>query len=155
MYCNRATACKPFWTSKTFFRHIQIGESDINATPRIARLRSNTRETVACKVLISKRFGKGAHHVPPPPLSNTQIGSFEWGVLESLFQIGATLLKPCGVPLVLDKEEEFVANAPGTKGEEDTDPTDACASESWLHCHGSDRNKAYVACANGSTVHCQ
>ena len=44
-------------------------------------------------------------------------------------------------------------DAPDTKGEEDTDPTDACALESWLRCHGSDRNKAYVPCVNGSTVH--
>ena len=52
-----------------------------------------------------------------------QISSSAQGVLESLFQSGATLLKPCGVPLVLDKEDEFVEDASHTKGEDDTDPT--------------------------------
>ena len=36
---------------------------------------------------------------------------------------------------------------------EDSDPTDACSLESWLRCHGSDRNRAYVPCANGHTLH--
>ena len=44
-------------------------------------------------------------------------------------------------------------DAPDTKGEEDIDPTDPYALESWLPCHGSDWNKACVPCANGSTVH--
>ena len=75
------------------------------------------------------------------------------GHLGVSFQSGATLLKPCGVPLVLDKEDEFVEDALDTTEEEDTDPTDACALESWLCCHGSDWNKAYVRCTNGSIVH--
>ena len=62
-------------------------------------------------------------------------------------------MKPCGAPLVLDKEDEFLGTAPDTKGMEDSDPTDACSLESWLRCHGSDRNRAYVTCANGHTVH--
>ena len=82
-----------------------------------------------------------------------QIGSSAHNVLESLYQGGATLLKPCGAPLVLDKEDEFLGTAPDTKGMEDSDPTDACSLESWLRCHGSDRNRAYVTCANGHTVH--
>ena len=36
---------------------------------------------------------------------------------------------------------------------EDSDPTDACSLELWLCCHGCDRNRAYVPCANGHTVH--
>ena len=44
-------------------------------------------------------------------------------------------------------------DAPDTKGEEDTDPTDASALESWVRCHGSERNKVYVPCANRSTMH--
>ena len=36
---------------------------------------------------------------------------------------------------------------------EDSDPTDACSLESWLRCHGSDLNRAYIPCANGHTVH--
>ena len=82
-----------------------------------------------------------------------QIGSSAYDVLESLFQSGATLLKPCGAPLVLDKEDEFLGPAPDTKVMEDSDLTDACSLESWLCCHGSDRNGAYVPCANGHTVH--
>ena len=62
-------------------------------------------------------------------------------------------MKPCGAPLVLDKEDEFLGTAPDTKGMEDSDPTDAFYLESWLRCHGSDRNRAYVPCANGHTVH--
>ena len=53
---------------------------------------------------------------------------------------------------MLDKEDEFLGIAPDTKGKEDSDPTDACSLESWLCCHGSDRNRAYVPCANGHTV---
>ena len=82
-----------------------------------------------------------------------QIGSPPLNVLESLFQSGATLLKPCGAPLMLDKEDEFLGTAPDTKVMEDSDPTDACSLKSWLRCHGCDRNRAYVPCANGHTVH--
>ena len=82
-----------------------------------------------------------------------QIGSSVHNVLESLYQGGAALLKPCGAPLVLDKEDEFLGTAPDSKGMEDSDPTDACSLESWLRCRGSDRHRAYVPCANGHTVH--
>ena len=54
---------------------------------------------------------------------------------------------------MLDKEDEFMGVAPDTKGTEDSDPTNACALELWLCCHGSDRNQAYVPCANGNTLH--
>ena len=53
---------------------------------------------------------------------------------------------------MLDKEDKLLGTAPDTKGMEDSDPTDACSLESWLRCHGSDRNRAYVPCANGHTV---
>ena len=36
---------------------------------------------------------------------------------------------------------------------EDSDPTDAGSLKSWLRCHGFDRNRADVTCANGHTVH--
>ena len=82
-----------------------------------------------------------------------QIGSSAHNVLESFYQGGATLLKPCGAPLVLGKEDAFLGTTPDTKGMEHSDPTDAYSLETWRRCHGSDRNRAYVPCANGHTVH--
>ena len=75
-----------------------------------------------------------------------QIGSCAHNVSDSLFQSGATLLKPCDAPLVLDKEDEFWGAAPDTKGMEDSDPTDACSLELWLRCHGSPCPSPIVAC---------
>ena len=63
-----------------------------------------------------------------------------------------THLKPCGAPLVLDKEDEFLEVTPDTKGTEDSDPTNACSLKLWLCCRGSNRNHAYVPYANGNTV---
>ena len=51
------------------------------------------------------------------------------------------------------KKTNFWGWRPDIKGMEDSDPTDASSLESWLRCHGSTRNRAYVPCANGHTVH--
>ena len=102
---------------------------------------------------LRKVWERGTMRVTTILEQHPQIGSSTHNVLESLFQGGATLMKLCGAPLVLDKEDEFLGTTPDTKAMEDSDPTDACSLESWLRCHAFDRNRAYVPCANRHTVH--
>ena len=122
------------------------------ATDRLTPL-EYTADCSVQSVDLEKVLERGTARATTILEQHPQIGSSAHNVLESLYQGGATLLKPCGAPLVLDKEDEFLGTAPDTKGMEDSDPTDACSLESWLRCHGSDRNRAYVPCANGHTVH--
>ena len=122
------------------------------ATDRLIPL-EYAADCIVQSVDLKKVWERGTARATAILEEHPQIGSSAHNVLKSLYQGGATLLKPCGAPLVFDKEDVFLGTAPDTKGMEDSNPTDACSLESWLRCHGSDRNRAYVPCANGHTVH--
>ena len=98
---------------------------------------------------LKKVWERGATRATSILQQQPQMGSSARGVLESLFESGATLLKPRGVPLVLDKEMNLSKTHRTPKEKRILTPLMLVP---WNR-HGSDRNKAYVPCANGSSVH--